>query len=73
MNKTGKIIVTIVIIFVFIIIFGALVGVRHDAGHKTPGIIGVILLVALIGGIKAIWKSNNNDNQNDNNLPQQNN
>lgn len=68
MNKLAKILVTIVALFVFFLLFAAIVGSRSDAGHQTPGFLGVILFAALIGGIRAIWKSGkdsdkeNNDN-----------
>lgn len=56
MSKVSKVIVTIVIIVVFFFLFGAIVGVREDAGMKTPGMIGLIVFIGLIGAIKAVWK-----------------
>lgn len=58
MKKTSKIIVTIVAIVLFIIIFAVIVGVRGEAGHSTPGMLGLIVFAGLIGALKAIWKKN---------------
>ncbi len=56
MSKLSKILVTVGAIFIFFLLFGALVSARGDSGHSTPGILGLILLLALIGAIRAIWK-----------------
>lgn len=56
MSKTAKVLSTIVVVVVFIILFAVLVGVREYEGHSTPGIIGTILLIGAIAGIRAIWK-----------------
>lgn len=61
MSKFAKILVTIVVLFVFFMLFGAIVGARRDSGHSTPGIIGLILFAAVIGAVRAIWKSGNKD------------
>lgn len=61
MKKSSKIIVTIVFIVVFIFLSAIVTGMRSDAGHSTPGIVGLILLAALIGGLTAIWKKDKND------------
>lgn len=65
MNKMAKVLVTIVVVIVFLLLFGVLFGVRSDAGMATPGIFGLVLLAALIGALRAIWKkdkSGNGDN-----------
>lgn len=64
MKKTSKIIVTIVLIIVWFFLSSIVIGVRTDAGHSTPGFLGIILLAALIGGLKAIWKKDKDDNNN---------
>lgn len=62
MNKTSKIIVTAVIIVVFFFVFAAIVGIRGDAGYKTPGMLGLIVFAGMIGAIKAVWgKKDKND------------
>ena len=68
MSKLAKILVTVGALFVYLLFFAMLVGVREASGHTTPGFMGIILLVALIGAIRAIWKSGkkNGDNNNDN-------
>lgn len=66
MSKFAKVLVTIGAIFVFIILFAAVVGTREAGGHKTPGILGLILFAAVFGAVKAIWKKpkdNNGDNK----------
>lgn len=62
MNSFSKVLVTIVVIVLFLALFGALVGVRESSGHSTPGFLGVILLLAVIGAVKAIWKKEKNNN-----------
>ncbi len=66
MNKTAKILVTFVVVFLFIIIFGAIAGAMSDAG-RTPGILGLIVLAALIGALRAIWKKPQNQKDDNNN------
>ncbi len=62
MNQLSKILVTTGVVFIFLFIFGALVG-----GGGRPGILGLILFAALIGALKAIWKKPKNKDNNDNN------
>ena len=66
MSKTAKILVTIGVVFLFFIIFGAIAGAMSDAG-QTPGILGLIAFGALIGALRAIWKEPKNEEQNNNN------
>ena len=56
MNKFVKVLVTLGIVFLFLVLFGALVGVSGEAGQKTPGILGIILMMAAVGAIRALWK-----------------
>ena len=70
MEKSTKIIVTIGVVFVFLILSAVITGVRTDSGHSTPGILGLIVFIGLIGALKAIWKkdknaNNGNDDKND--------
>ena len=67
MNKLSKMLVTIGVFFVFIILFGAIVGSRSDSGQSTPGIFGLIIFAALIGALRAIWKAPKDKNDNDQN------
>ncbi len=60
MEKSTKIIVTIIIIVVFIVLSAVVSGIRSDAGAATPGIFGIILFAALIGGLSAVWKKDKN-------------
>ena len=61
MSKVSKIIVTILIIVIFIAVFGAIVGIRGDSGHSTPGIFGLIVFAGMIGAISAVWKKSGNE------------
>lgn len=61
MNKTSKIIVTIVIIVAFIFLFGIIVGVLGDNGNSTPGIFGLIVFAGMIGAIRAVWKKDKDE------------
>lgn len=56
MNTITKILVTVGCVLIFIILFAGVVGTREAAGHKTPGIVGLVLFAALIGALRAIWK-----------------
>lgn len=61
MEKSTKIIITVIIVVVFIALFAVISGIRSDAGAATPGIIGLILFAALIGGLRAVWKKDKNE------------
>lgn len=65
MSQLSKILVTIGVVFLFVVIFGAIDGSMSDAG-KTPGILGLIVFGALIGALRAIWKKPKNDGNKDN-------
>jgi len=62
MQKSTKVIVTIVAVVLFFILSAVVTGVRSDAGHSTPGIFGLILFAALIGALRAIWKKKDDNN-----------
>ena len=63
MEKGAKIIVTIIIVVVFIGLSAVVTGIRNDVGAATPGIFGIILFAALIGGLRAVWKKDKDENQ----------
>ena len=66
MNKLTKILVTIGVVFLFLVINTIIVGVREEAGHKTPGFLAVIVFAGMLGALKAIWKKpKNQDDNND--------
>lgn len=65
MSKTSKILATIGVIFLFMVLSGALQA-GSGPGGRNPGIFGLILLFGVIAGIRAIWKSSGNDNNADN-------
>lgn len=67
MSNLAKTLVTIGIVFLFFIVWGAIVGAMNDAG-QTPGIFGLIVLGAVFGALRAIWKKPKNDDRNDNTL-----
>ena len=62
MEKSTKIILTVIIVVVFIILSAVVTGIRSDSGAATPGIFGIILLAALIGGVRAVWKKDKDEN-----------
>ena len=66
MSKLAKVLITAAIIIIFIAIFAVITGVRSDAGHSTPGILGLIVFAGMIGGIRAVWKSGDEDKKDDN-------
>ena len=61
MEKGTKIIATIIIVIVFIGLSAVVTGIRSDAGAATPGIFGIILFAALIGGLRAVWKKDKDE------------
>lgn len=68
MKKTSKIIVTVVAVIAFYFLFLFNVIAREDAGYSTPGILGTILLVALVGSLAAIWKKADDKGGNDSDI-----
>lgn len=66
MTKLAKTVVTCIVIFVFIILSIFNSAARDATGHSTPGVIGMILLVGVIGAIRMIWDKGENDNNNKN-------
>lgn len=67
MSSITKFLVTVGVIFIAIILFAAIVGIRGESGHKTPGMLGLIVFVGAFGAIKAIWKKDKQpDDKNDN-------
>ena len=67
MDTFTKILVTLVAVGLFVIIFALVVGMASNSGGHGPGIIGLILFGALIGGLRAIWKKKNYNKNNDDN------
>ena len=65
MSQLSKILVTIGVVVLFVIIFGAIAGSMSDSG-RTPGILGLIVFGALIGALRAIWKKPKNEENKDN-------
>ena len=63
MSQLSKILVTIGVVVLIVIIFGAIAGSMSDAG-RTPGILGLIVFGALIGALRAIWKKPKNEENN---------
>lgn len=75
MTKLAKIVVTFIVIFVFLILSILNSAARKAAGYSTPGVVGLILLMGMIGAIKAIWKKEDNnkkkiENRNDSSILQ---
>ena len=73
MTKLAKIVVTFIVIFVFLILSILNSAARKAAGYSTPGGVGLILLMGMIGAIKAIWKKEDNnkkkiENRNDSSI-----
>ena len=67
MNKVSKILVTLGVVLVFFVLFTVIVGVRGEAGYRTPGILGLAVFAGMVGALKAIWKKNKNEESGDNN------
>lgn len=63
MSKMAKIIVTIGAIIIYIIVATVIVASIKESGGSSS-FISLILLVALIGAIRAIWKKPKDDDAN---------
>ncbi len=56
MRKATKLFVIVGIIIVAIILFGLNMGLRESSGHKTPGPLGIVIVVGVIAAIGAVSK-----------------
>lgn len=56
MSKFSKTVVTIGIVIAFFFIFGVVTAVMSQDGGAMPGIFGLILGFGAYAGIKAVWK-----------------
>lgn len=65
MSEFAKILVTIGVIILWFLLSVINTEMRKVSGHSTPGIFGMILLLGVIGAVRAIWKSKKNDNEKD--------
>lgn len=59
MKKTSKIIITAISIIAFFLISIFLSALARANGHSSTGLLGIILLLCLIGALRAIWKKDN--------------
>lgn len=66
MSKLSKVLVTIVLIVLYFIIYTIIYVVRQAMGYHTPGFISVIILIALIFAIRAVWKKDKSGNDDSN-------
>ena len=69
MSKAAKVLVTIGAIFIYILIATPILGAINESGASS-GLIGLILLAALIGAIRAIWKKPKDDGGNNSSMLQ---
>ena len=67
MSKVSKVIVTIVIIVIFVFLYAIIFGVRSETGNRTPGILGLVVFAGMIGAIRAVWKKDKKEDED--NLP----
>lgn len=51
-KKASKILVTAIAVVIFFVLFAIVVELRGQAGHSTPGMLGLILGFGLIGALK---------------------
>lgn len=63
MSKSAKVLVTIGAIFLYIIIATPILAAMKESG-KSSGFVGIILMVVLIGALRAIWKRPKRDEGN---------
>lgn len=67
-NKASKVLVTVIAVVIFFVLFAVVVGLRGEAGYQTPGMLGLILGFGLIGALKAVWKKDNGQNKDNNEI-----
>lgn len=63
MSKSAKVLVTIGAIFLYVIIATPILAAMKESGQSS-GFVGIILMVALIGALRAIWKKPKDDEGN---------
>lgn len=63
MSKSAKVLVTIGAIFLYIIIATPILATMKESGQSS-GFVGIILMVALIGALRAVWKKPKKDEDN---------
>ncbi|HMT75148.1 MAG TPA: hypothetical protein PKA77_13835 [Chitinophagaceae bacterium] len=56
MRTATKTVVIVGIIIVGLILMGLNMGLRESSGHKTPGPLGIVLVVGIIAAIRAVSK-----------------
>ena len=66
MSKSAKVLVTIGAIFLYVIIATPILAAMKESGQSS-GFVGIILMVALIGALRAIWKKPKDDEGNSEN------
>lgn len=68
MNKMAKVLVTIVVVIVFLLLFSGLGNYGLAAGMSTQavGVFALMLIAALIGILRSIWKKDKSGNGNSN-------
>lgn len=64
MEKSTKIIVTVVIVIAFILSWTLVVFLMESTGRGTPGILGMAVMCVFIAALRALWKKpkGNDDN-----------
>lgn len=60
MKKTSKIIITAISIIVFFLVSILLGALAQANGRSSTGLLGIVLLLGLVGALKAIWKKDKN-------------
>ena len=66
MNKTSKIVISVLASFVVLMIYALLAAATSASGGHVPGLIGLILFGGLYYGLKAMWKDGKKDDNNNN-------
>ena len=52
---------TIIAVVIFFVLSAVLLMFNKKIGQRTPGIIGIVLAIALYGSLKGIWGDPDND------------
>lgn len=65
MSNFSKTVVTIGIVIAFLFVFGLITAANSEKGNSTPGILGLILGFGTFAGIKAVWKKDKQESNDD--------
>lgn len=61
MEKSSKVIATVVTVVGFLLLWVLVIYVMEQSGGSTPGILGLIVFAIFVAILRAIWKKTKED------------